>query len=446
MTRLPLPSLNGLPYRPPPMRELPATAAPLPHRHRVVGKQAMLRHQTLNGLAFPMFTGGVILALASLYNPSHTMLAMIGSMPMWAMGSQLMCGWVLRGRDVVHSAATLWMTRGLFLLPLFAAPWLAATLGNTAALSAVLIGYTGFCIMRAMGMGVMSSIVHPLGNATNFGRVQGQINRYVWLSALAATSAAFIVMRFGHLGPAGNVLLLIGVGLLLNTASSLQMRRVPLRSGISRYRASAAFVELWRLARTPRLRPTLMLGGLNVSLWVSVSMPANYGIKANGWDGSMLLIMQLAICLALFCANAVTTPLVDRLGTRRSLWVGHTVFAASMLAMAFWPAIPSWALILGIAVSHGGVWFVSIAVNRLILTDAPDGPDKIVYQSAISVAGTVVAFGFGLGLGRLCDLMELGQAVTGGLGWGHIYTPAFMAGAALVLVSQLVALRKADHE
>jgi len=443
MTRLPLPSLPSLPQ---PVRDVPATPAPLSNRHQVVGKQVLVRHAAINGLAFPMLTGGVIIALVSQYNPSHTTLAVVGALPVWTMAAQLLCGWLLRGRDLVHSAAALWLWRGLFLLPLFAAPWLAAHAGPEAALWAIVLGYGGFCVMRALALAVVPSILHPLGNATTFGRVQGQINRYVWLSAMAATAAGFAVMKYGQLGAAGNVLLLVAVGLMFNSASALQMRRVPLRSGIRQYRASATFVELWRLMRSPRMRPTLLIGSIGGLIVVCMSMAANYGVKERGWDGASLLLMQLLCCFALYLANRVATPLVDRLGTKRSLWLGHGVVGVSMLALAGaaqW--VPDWGVFAAVAVAHMGFWFVLLAAGRVVLTDAPDGPDKIVYQSAISVVGTVVAIGLGVGLGRLCDLIERAEWITGVAPIGHTYTPAFLAGAVVVLIGQLAVLRQRDH-
>ena len=398
---------------------------------REKGARMLIRHSFFNGLGFGFLAETIIYLLALQFNPTNTQLGYISSAVHIAGLSLLVLPRMTHGINLRKLYFAAWMARGsvgvFYMLLLF--------LKGQPAVVLILGVYSLFCVSRIVGVSMAEPVQQMLATSESRGQlvtrnfISNQAARLLsQLLSFALTSVVF----FSELG---NLLFLIGIGIVANTVSALFLLGIPYREKNRYSRKSSLPTVFLRVVRDRDQIVVILVRCLSLMVAVLIGFAIPFLRVVLALPQNLVFLYSVVGTGGMILSGLFLRPFVDSVGSK-PLLLSAFVGQAATLA--------SWAL-LGRSIPYGvvlilglGTTFLQASVFQLVarlVINAIPGRDKISFMSLLNFITALFAFGAGV-LGGL--LIDLGESLP--LPFGSAYSYAFAAGSVISIAAFLLVL------
>ena len=412
----------------------------LSEEERQEGRRRVYNFQALNGLGFNFMGETPVYLMAIHFGATNIELGYISSVIFLTGFILVGLPQLLAGKKLVKVQSTAWFIRGFIVLFYF----LLLFLNGRPAVLLILGVYTLFCSARMIGIAVWNPIIKMVTTSGNRGEFLAQNNILNQSASVISKLTSFIVTSIQLFSGIAGILLLQVIGVLFNTASAIQISKVPCRETVEYRRGRNIFFILKEsLARKDRRYPLIMK-------WIAVAVIVLNGLtivfirKEADFGSNLVFLYSMVMSLSIILSGLFARTFADRMGSR-PLLIGMTVLlAASYVMWIFLPFSDSRNLsvylyfILGFFTNFF-LFTGNVLISRVLLNTMPE--DESFSYNAMT--NFVMAF-FSLISGIIGGLlMDLGQKTDIGIFNTFSYLFSFTMILSLVLVT--LSLRLIDR-
>jgi MFS family permease len=266
-----------------------------------------------------------------------------------------------------------------------------------------------------------------------------------WVSlatvAVLVPSAMFVDHFRGSEGGLPVYLAVFAFALLLGYVDLFIHRTIP-EPPLRKVPRRRLWPEALRVLRDRGFRPWLVFScAWNFAMSLGAALSGVFFVEGVFRDGIFLgvAVLQAVPLIAQMLTSRYTGRLVDRLGTRRTILLGHSVWAVLIVPWLFIEGTTSAAVIVSIA-NLVGMPAVSAALNAgtKYVTRFPCPEDRGIYYAISSSASGIAAGLGGIAAGEALELMRGMSFAVGGCVFGG-FQVVFAASTVLRLVAVLLA-------
>ncbi len=379
----------------------------LSQKEKLIAQRYYYRFQMFNGAGYNFLGDTIVYLLAINFHASNLQLGYISSAAL-LMGIFLpILPRLLAGKNLLAVQSVSWFLRGLVGI---AYGVLFFVSGNTA-VWLILLLYTVFCFFRLIGSVVFNPLMKQISSARTRGEIVSQVNisfQSISIAAKLFSTAVTSVRRFsGLLG----LIFLEFLGFIFNTLSVMELRKVPCRATIDYTKGRNIFVVLHDAMRTRGERTILILGWLNTSLVILVSLIIPFLRMGMGFENNFVVLYSAIMGGAIVLAGIYSRTFGDRIGSKPFLILGTVM---EVLCLVIWMVIPvtlsfPMVLILGF-VTNFFLQSNNMFISRLFLHLIPED-EGIVYNSMNSFVIAIFSIVFGFLGGFSVDLVQNGFTI-----------------------------------
>ncbi len=366
------------------------------------GRQHFLRWSGLNGLGFSFLGDTVVTLMAMHFGATNLQLGYLSSVIHFSGMALIFFPWLLSGANLVRVLYHSWLFRGLVCLFYGVLFWLT---GQPAVLT-ILIIYTAFCIARIFGTVVSSPMHRMLSSASRSGELVVMMSNRFQVSRLLSQFISVMILSVPGLGGIIGYQVLIGIGVLTNTASALELKQIPCRETVGYRRGENVLRTLFDCLKNREQALTLFLKWHTLSLMIALSFILPFLRKFVHLAPNVIFIFTILGTVATIATGYALRPFTDRIGSRPVLIIASFLLAVASLLWCVLPATLHWSLFFGLGfVTTSLQTAISLLVSRLEIRAIPE-ENKIGYVSMTNFFSALISLGAGLFVGFLADLGE----------------------------------------
>lgn len=364
------------------------------------GKKSYQHYTFINGLSFSFLAETLIYLLALNYGANNVQLGYISSAVYLTGIISLFTPILFSKIKIITLFFVAWLLRG-FVSLFYGVVIFSDTQFNV---TLILIIYTIFCLLR--------NISYPFNHV-----IQGFITKRSERSSYASkilitlyfsmTVSRFIsfstltVMRDNELIA---LAVLIGVGIILNTAASFSIRNVPIKEVIEKKSLKDVILSFKSYVFKPGSLLIILLycGGMSLFVLFNFSIP--FLRKELEIPSNAIFIYTTINFVGVILASQFIRPFLDRFGSKPLLIIVNTIVVLlSILWMLSNPDISlMWFFVLGF-ISMFFIGMIRLLLDRLIINSIPVD-DKISFTSALAIVFSIVSLIVGMGGGYLAEI------------------------------------------
>ncbi len=374
----------------------------LSKEERDKGIQHYLKWSTFNGFGFSFLGDTPVHLMAIHFGANNTQLGYISSILHVSGLILVFLPRLLSGMNLIKVQSYAWLMRGLVCC-LYGV--LLFFEGQTA-VTIILIVYTLFCLIRAIGVAMASPVQQMLTTSSTIGEIVVRMSNRFQITRLFSQFISFVVLSVKQLTGVSGYLALMMLGIITNTIAALHLRKVPCREVVEYRQRRNIFAIFARIMRDKERAITLFVKWHTLSISILFAFTIPFLRKIAHFPPNVIFLYTILTTLSAILAGYILKPFADRIGSRPII----TVFSFLLIIIATtWgyisPMMP-WLVffLLGFATTflHATV---SLLASRLELRSIPE-KDKISYVSMINFFSAIVSLGIGLFGGILADFGE----------------------------------------
>ncbi len=366
------------------------------------GRRHFLNWSALNGLGFSFLGDTVVTLMAMHFGATNLQLGYLSSVIHFSGMALLIFPWLLSGANLVHVLYYSWLARGLVCLFYAVLFWLT---GQPAVLIILTI-YTAFCVSRIFGTVVSSPMHRMLSSSSTLGELVAMMSNRFQVTRLLSQFVSVLILSFPGFDGIIGYQALIAIGVLTNTASAFEIKRIPCRETVEYRRGHNVFRTLRNSLKDRERALTLFLKWHTLSLMIALSFTLPFLRKFVHLAPNVIFIYTILGTVATIATGYALRPFTDRIGSRPVLIMASFLLAIVSLLWCFLPATLHWSLFFGIGfVTTSLQTAISLLVSRLEIRSIPED-NKIGYVSMANFFSALISLGSGLFVGFLADLGE----------------------------------------
>lgn len=361
-----------------------------------------LKFATFNGLGFSFLGATPVYLLALHFGASNTQIGYLSSVIHVSGLILLFLPRLLAGKNIIRVQSGAWILRGL-VCALYGS--LLFVTGQTAVV--IIMGiYTLFCLVRTVGVAMWSPVQQMLSTSSTTGEIVVRTSNRFQTTRLVSLFISFFVLSVKHLGDLAGLLFLQMLGIILNTVSTIHLKRVPCREVVEYRQGRNIFAIFMESLRNKKRTLTLLVKWQTLSLTVMFAFVIPFLRKIMHFPSNMVFIYTITVTLATVSAGYFLKPFADRIGSKPLLIMASFLLAALGIIWSILPPSIPWSVILVLGFATGFFQHMSmLLVTRLVLKSMP-GKDKIGYTSMINFFSAIFSLVVGLLGGMLADFGE----------------------------------------
>ncbi|MBN2628115.1 MAG: MFS transporter [Spirochaetales bacterium] len=366
---------------------------------KLTGQKNYITYTFINGLGYSFMAETIIYLLALYFGAGNMALGYISSAVYLTGVVIFFVPRLFPGVRIIGLFFAAWMLRGIICLAYGLTPFVPEDM----AVALIVLIYTLYCLLRNTAYPLNPIIQGIITKPSERGHFSARVVFFLYASMTLSRLVSFGVLSFPALDELEGILLLIGLGVLLNTAASFAVRRVPVEDRIERRNLRESLASFARYLRTPQDLIFILLycGGMSLIVLFNFSIP--FLRKTALIPSNLIFIFTTVNFLGVMISSRLIRPFLDRFGSRPILILVNLVIIGLSL---FWfrakGDAPFWSFIILGFVSLFFIGMIRLLLDRLIVNRIPEN-DRIGFTSAISVVFSFVSLGIGLAGGALAD-------------------------------------------
>jgi len=366
---------------------------------KTTGIKHHYRQQIFNGAGFNFLGDTPVYLLAIHFGATNTELGYISSVLFFAGILLVMVPRIFAGHNVVRLQYQSWLVRGFVCLAYGALFFIS----GRPAVWLILITYTIFCSARIVGAAMYQPLIRMISTNSTRGTILSISSIQFQWSTTVARFVSFGVTSIEQLAGVTGILLLQLIGILFNTLSALEMKKIPCRETISYTRGRNLMVIFREAFRNRELRLSILLAWLNTALLVLYGFIVPLLSLEGGFSTSSIFIFTISGGLATITSAFFARNFADRLGSRPLLMGSTALLGFTFLIWSL--ASPGISLMFYFILGFLTTFFLrtnDLLINRIIVRSLPE-EDAVGYSSMNNFFMAFVALGIGFAGGLLAD-------------------------------------------
>nr|ABD75802.1 putative membrane protein [uncultured bacterium] len=256
------------------------------------------------------------------------------------------------------------------------------------------------------GVAVSGPVQQMLTPPSSTGELVVNISNRFQFARLGSQFVSFLILSFNQLTGILGYLVLMIIGLVMNTLGSLHLRQIPCRQVIEYKKGRNLFGTFMRTMKDRERAITLVVKWHTLAIGILLAFTIPFLRKIVGIPSNVIFLYTLTGTVAAIAAGYAVKPFADRIGSRpiMTLFSGLVILACGVWAVIP-ETLPKWVFFgLGFLTTFV-LAIVSLLVSRLELRSIPE-KDKVGYTSMINFFSAVISLVIGLSGGMLADLGE----------------------------------------
>lgn len=403
----------------------------LAKEERQTGIRYYLRWATLNGLGFSFLGDTTVYLMAIHFGASNTQLGYLSAMAYMSGLVLLFVPRLLAGVNLVTIHFYAWIIRGVICLSY----GLLFFLSGQAAVGLILLIHTLFCLARTFGVAVSSPIQQMLSTASTTGEIVVRTSNRFQTTRFLSQFFSFLILSVKELSGIIGYLILMGIGVIVNTFSAFSLKHIPCREVVEYRKGQNVFVIFSKNMKNRERALTLFVKWHTLSVAIIFTFMVPFLRKFVHLPSNVIFLYTLTGTLATVSASYLLRPFTDRIGSRPVLILTSFSMVSISIIWGMTPITLHWStfFILGFFTTflQGLLLLLS---SRLEVKSIPS-KDKIGYVSMMNFFSAIISFIVGLSGGMLADLGE--AHVFPGL---NPYGLTFFLGAILAMQNGVLSL------
>lgn len=374
----------------------------LSEKEREIAKKYFMLFTLFNGAGFGFLADTTVYLLAIHFNASNFHLGYISSLIHLSGIILILSPKILAGQKITTVYFWAWLSRGLVCL----LNGLTLFVNQKVALSIVLLSYTLFCFVRSIGVSLYNPMMQIISTPSTLGNVITHNNAKFNLGNIFAKVASYLISSLPFGSVLYSLLTLQSIGVILNTAGSFFLLKIPCRENIEKNREHNIVSLFFKnIIYKKRIIPLLI--HLN---YISVMVISGFIIpllkkQINIPQNTIFLytvITAITITFSMYNFKSIIDKLPHRPVIILASFFDFTLFI-------IWAIInKNSSLYLIFILGALGTFIKGInqsMINRTLIASIPQNI-KVTYNSMINFFTGIVAFSTGLIGGYLADLGE----------------------------------------
>ncbi len=374
----------------------------LSREERQKGTRYYLNWATLNGLGFSFLGDTTVYLMAIHFGASNTQLGYLSAMAYMSGLVLLIVPRLLAGVNLVTIHFYAWIIRGVFCLFY----GLLFFLKGEIAISLILDIHTLFCIARTFGVAVSSPIQQTISTAATTGEIVVRTSNRFQTTRFLSQFFSFLILSVKEFSGILGYLILIGIGVIVNTLSAFSLKHIPCREVVEYRRGQNIFVILVQSLKDREQALTLFVKWHTLSIVIILTFMVPFLRKFAHFPSNVIFLYTLTGTLATVSASYMLRPFTDRIGSRPVLIFTSFILVFLSILWGVMPITLHWAgfFVLGFFTTFFQGLLLLLS-SRLELRSIPRN-DKIGYVSMMNFFSAVISLIIGLLAGVLADIGE----------------------------------------
>ncbi len=398
---------------------------------KLKGQKSYLSYTFVNGLGYSFMAETIIYLLAIHFGADNLSLGYISS-AVYLTGAVIIFVPVLfPGVRIVSLFFVAWMLRGvvclLYGLTFYIPPNLAVIL--------IVLIYTAYCLLRNMAYPFNPVIQGIITKPSERGEFSSRMIAVLYTSMMLSRFISFSVLSVPYFEELEAIVLLLGMGIILNTVASFAIRKVPVEESIERQSLGKLLTLFLAYLKTPRYLVFILLycGGMSLIVLFNFTIP--FLKKVADVQSNLIFIFTTINFAGVILSSRVARPFLDRFGSKPQLTLVSLAVAVLSIPWILGPdEMPLWGYFILGFISMYFIGMVRLLLERLVVNMIP-ADDRIGFTSTLSVVFSLVALFAGLAGGALADL-----SLSRSLPVFHDYSLTFVLMGALAMVNFFLSL------
>ena len=367
---------------------------------KLKGQKSYLSYTFVNGLGYSFMAETIIYLLAIHFGADNLSLGYISS-AVYLTGAVIIFVPVLfPGVRIVSLFFVAWMLRGvvclLYGLTFYIPPNLAVIL--------IVLIYTAYCLLRNMAYPFNPVIQGIITKPSERGEFSSRMIAVLYTSMMLSRFISFSVLSVPYFEELEAIVLLLGMGIILNTVASFAIRKVPVEESIERQSLGKLLTLFLAYLKTPRYLVFILLycGGMSLIVLFNFTIP--FLKKVADVQSNLIFIFTTINFAGVILSSRVARPFLDRFGSKPQLTLVSLAVAVLSIPWILGPdEMPLWGYFILGFISMYFIGMVRLLLERLVVNMIP-ADDRIGFTSTLSVVFSLVALFAGLAGGALADL------------------------------------------
>jgi HEAT repeats len=411
----------------------------LSENERLTSQKKLYTFQALNGIGFNFMGETPVYLMAIHFGASNIELGYISSVIFLTGFILVVLPRLLSGKNLVKVQATAWFFRGLVVLMYLALFFLD---GKPAVLL-ILIVYTLFCSFRMIGVSIWNPLIKMVTTSQNRGIVLAQGNIANQTGSVLSKLVSVLVTSVQYFSGITGILLLQVIGVIFNSAASIQLKKIPCRETVEYEKGRNIFIILKESMINRDRRYPLTIKWITVAIMVINSLTIVFIKKEAGFSSNFVFLYSMFMTLAIILSGLFARTFSDRMGSRPLLMGVNILLTISFI---FWMVLPVSQMtdlpiyiyfFLGF-ISNFFLFTTNVLCTRVLVNTMPEN-ESFSYNAMTNFVTAFFAFISGIVGGVLIDL---GQ--NSGIELSNTYSFLFSFAIILTLVLVFLSFKLID--
>lgn len=374
----------------------------LSKEERERGSKHFITWATYNGMGFSFLGDTPVQLMAIHFGATNTQLGYLSSIIHVSGLILLFLPRLLAGKNLIAVQFWSWLVRGL----VCCGYGILLGLQGQVAVGFILGLYTLFCVIRTVGVAVSGPVQQMLTPPSSTGELVVNISNRFQFARLGSQFVSFLILSFNQLTGILGYLVLMIIGIIMNTLGSLQLRQIPCRQVVEYKKGRNLFRMFMRTMKDRERAITLVVKWHTLAIGILLAFTIPFLRKIVAIPSNIIFLYTLVCTVAAIAAGYAVKPFADRIGSRPIIMLFSGLVIPVCVVWAVIPGtLPQW-IFFGLGFTTTFVQaIVSLLVSRLELRSIPE-KDKVGYTSMINFFSAVISLLIGLSGGMLADLGE----------------------------------------
>ncbi|WP_169714808.1 MFS transporter [Spirochaeta cellobiosiphila] len=366
---------------------------------KVKGQKSYLTYTFINGLGYSFLAETIIYLMALHFGADNTQLGYISS-TVYLTG--LVVFFVPRyfpGVRIVNLFFGAWLLRGLVCLAYGGVFYLP----QRYAVYLIIGVYTLYCLLRNVAYPLNHVLQGIVTKPSERGNYSSKVMVVLYASMMLSRFISFTGLSIYESNELKGIYFLLGLGIILNTAASIAVKRIPVKDTIQRSNLGESFQKFLGYLKDSRHRILILLycGGMSLIVLFNFTVP--FLRKSVGIPSNIIFIFTTINFLGVIISSRLARPFLDRFGSKPLLTIVNLIIIVLSLIWVMLPGSTDlWIFFLLGFISLFFIGMIRLLLDRLIVNSIPED-DRVGFSSAVAVVFSLVSLGVGLLGGYLAD-------------------------------------------
>jgi len=371
----------------------------LSRKKKQQGQKNYLTYTFVNGLGYSFLAETIIYLMAIHFGAGNLSLGYISSAVYLTGAAIFFVPIVFSKMKIVKLFFLAWMLRGLVCLFYGLTPLVQPR----EAVILIILVYTAYCLLRNIAYPLNPVIQGIITKPSERGDYSSRVIIFLYSAMMLSRFISFGVLSYPALPEVKAILILLALGILLNTLSSFAIKRVPVEDRIVKQNLKESLSVFAHYISTPSHLIFILLycGGMSLIVLFNFSIP--FLTRIQGVPSRLIFIFTTINFLGVIISSRLIRPILDRFGSKPLLTLVNLVI---ILLSALWfrgdSSAPLWAYFILGFISMFFIGMIRLLLDRLVVNTIPAN-DRIGFTSTISIVFSFISLLVGLTGGFLAD-------------------------------------------